>query len=48
VEGFSHLFNDLLKRLLHKDPVQRIHWEHLRKHPFWAKEINQRKIPRQP
>lgn len=48
VEGFSPLFNDLLKRLLEKDPVKRIYWEHLRKHPFWAKEINQRKIPRQP
>ena len=48
VEGFSPLFNDLLKRLLEKDAVKRIYWEHLRKHPFWAKEINQRKIPRQP
>lgn len=48
MEGFSSLFNDLLKRLLEKDPVKRIPWEHLRKHPFWAKEINQRKIPRQP
>jgi len=48
VEGASPLFNDLLKRLLEKDPVKRIYWEHLRKHPFWAKEINQRKLPRQP
>jgi serine/threonine protein kinase len=48
VEGFSTLFNDLIKRLLEKDPVKRIQWEHLRKHPFWLKEINQRKIPRQP
>lgn len=46
VEGFSPLFNDLIKRLLEKDPVKRIYWEHLRKHPFWNKEINQRKIPR--
>lgn len=28
--------------------MKRIYWDHLRKHPFWAKEINQRKIPRQP
>jgi serine/threonine protein kinase len=42
------IFNDLLSRLLEKDPVKRISWEHLRKHPFWAKEINVRKIPRQP
>lgn len=48
VEGFSVIFNDLLGRLLEKDPVKRISWEHLRKHPFWTKEINQRKLPRQP
>ena len=48
VSGFSVLFNDLLTRLLEKDPVKRISWEHLRKHPFWTKEINVRKLPRQP
>lgn len=48
VDGFSVLFNDLLERLLEKDPVKRISWEHLRKHPFWLKEINVRKLPRQP
>jgi serine/threonine protein kinase len=42
------MFNDLLLRLLEKDPIKRISWEHLRKHPFWTKEINQRKLPRQP
>jgi serine/threonine protein kinase len=42
VEGFSPVFNDLLGRLLEKDPVKRIYWEHLRKHPFWNKEISQR------
>ena len=42
------MFNDLLGRLLQKDPVKRISWEHLRKHPFWTKEVNQRKLPRQP
>jgi len=42
VEGYSAAFNDLLARLLEKDPVKRIYWEHLRKHPFWAKEISQR------
>lgn len=46
VEGFSPAFNDLLSRLLEKDPVKRIYWEHLRKHPFWAKEINQRQLPK--
>ena len=34
--------------MLEKDPVKRISWEHLRKHPFWLKEINVRKLPRQP
>lgn len=48
VEGFSPAFNDLLARLLEKDPVKRIYWEHLRKHPFWAKEVNQRVLPKQP
>ena len=48
VEGFGPLFNDLLKRLLEKDPLKRMYWEHIRKHPFWAKEINQRKMPAQP
>ena len=38
----------MLGRLLEKDPVQRIQWEHLRKHPFWTKEVNGRKLPRQP
>lgn len=42
------MFNDLLSRLLEKDPCKRISWEHLRKHPFWTKEINLRKLPRQP
>lgn len=37
----------MLSRLLEKDPVKRISWEHLRKHPFWLKEINARKLPRQ-
>jgi serine/threonine protein kinase len=48
VDGCSVMFNDLLSRLLEKDPVKRISWEHLRKHPFWTKEINLRKLPRQP
>ena len=48
VEGFSVMFSDLLNRLLEKDPCKRIPWEHLRKHPFWTKEINVRKLPRQP
>ena len=48
IAGASTLFSDLLSRLLEKDPVKRISWEHLRKHPFWTKEVNGRKLPRQP
>ena len=48
INGATALFSDLLSRLLEKDPVKRISWEHLRKHPFWTKEINVRKLPRQP
>ena len=48
IPNTSPLFADLLGRLLEKDPVKRISWEHLRKHPFWTKEINARKLPRQP
>ena len=48
VDNFSPIFHDLLGRCLQKDPVKRISWEHLRKHPFWTKEINGRKLPRQP
>ena len=48
ISGASPLFTDLLGRLLEKDPVKRISWEHLRKHPFWTKEVNGRKLPRQP
>jgi len=48
VETCGVLFQDLLSRCLEKDPVKRISWEHLRKHPFWPKEINNRKMPRQP
>ena len=48
ITGASPLFTDLLGRLLEKDPVKRISWEHLRKHPFWTKEVNGRKLPRQP
>ena len=30
VDGFSQEFNDLLKRLLEKDPVKRINWDELK------------------
>lgn len=36
VEGFTVEFNDLLMKLLHKDPIYRINWEELKKHPWWT------------
>jgi len=36
VEGFSNEFNDLLRRLLEKDPIKRINWEELKSHAFWS------------
>lgn len=48
VEGFSPTFHDLLSKLLEKDPLRRISWEQLRKHPFWEDEIPQRTLPKQP
>ena len=48
VEGFSASFHDLLSKLLEKDPLKRISWEQLRKHPFWEDEILQRTLPSQP
>lgn len=32
VDGFSLEFNDLLKRLLEKDPIKRINWDELKNH----------------
>jgi serine/threonine-protein kinase ULK4 len=29
-------FNDLLKRLLEKDPTKRMGWDDIKTHPFWA------------
>lgn len=48
VEGFSPEFQDLLEKLLEKDPLRRISWELLRKHPFWEEELPKRHLPRQP
>jgi serine/threonine-protein kinase ULK4 len=35
VECFTREFNDLLFKLLEKDPIKRINWEELKSHPFW-------------
>lgn len=36
VDGFSPHFNDLLRKLLEKDPIKRINWNELKDHPFWT------------
>ena len=36
VDGFSSDFNDLIRRLLEKDPIRRINWDELRTHTFWT------------
>ena len=33
--NFSEDFNDLIRRLLEKDPVRRMTWHELKAHPFW-------------
>mmetsp|Transcript_18618 Transcript_18618/g.23183 ORF Transcript_18618/g.23183 Transcript_18618/m.23183 type:complete len:122 (+) Transcript_18618:571-936(+) len=35
LSNFSDDFNDLIRRLLDKDPVRRITWHELKAHPFW-------------
>lgn len=32
----SSEFNDLLKRMLEKDPIKRINWDEIKVHPFWT------------
>jgi len=36
IDSFSSEFNDLIKRLLEKDPIKRINWEELKQHSFWT------------
>lgn len=35
-EGFSREYEDLLGKLLEKDPIKRINWEEIKAHPFFA------------
>lgn len=35
VTSMSDEFNDLLKKLLEKDPTVRINWREIKQHPFW-------------
>jgi serine/threonine-protein kinase ULK4 len=36
IPGFSSEFNDLVSKLLKKDPIERITWPELKRHPFWT------------
>jgi len=35
IPSFSSEFNDLLKRLLEKDPLRRVTWDELKAHAWW-------------
>lgn len=55
IEGFSNEFNDLIAKLLEKDPIKRMNWEELKRHPFWksdpdnfSKSFTKRFYPEQP
>lgn len=37
VRGFSDEFNDIIQLMLKKDPINRINWEEIKKHPWWSK-----------
>ena len=39
VEGASPDFNDLLARMLERDPVKRVGWEEVRAHSYWGQEL---------
>ena len=39
VAELSEDFNDLLQKLLHKDPLQRPCWQELKDHSWWSSEI---------
>ena len=41
-------FEDLVSRLLVKDPVERIQWDELRNHPFWRTKCKILPLPPQP
>lgn len=41
-------FEDLVSRLLVKDPVERIQWDELRNHPFWRTKCKVLPLPPQP
>ena len=43
VSGFSSEFNDLVQKMLQKDPVNRINWDEVKNHPWWTTPAAQTK-----
>jgi serine/threonine protein kinase len=41
IPKFSEEFNDLIQKMLQKDPVKRINWEEIKRHPWWQTPIQQ-------
>jgi serine/threonine protein kinase len=39
VPKFSDEFNDIIKKMLQKDPVNRINWDEIKRHPWWTTPI---------
>ena len=35
VDGYSVEFNDLIKKMLQKDPIYRVNWDEIKTHPWW-------------
>ena len=48
VVGVSPLLNDLLEKLLKKDPIERIGWSDLINHPYWNFKLTMLTLPAQP
>lgn len=39
VSHFSDNFNDFVQKMLQKDPIDRINWEEIKKHPWWSTPV---------
>ena len=45
--SLSEGFRDLLRRCLSKNPMERMGWEEILRHPFWKSSIKLDKVPKQ-
>ncbi|EKX45990.1 hypothetical protein GUITHDRAFT_70825 [Guillardia theta CCMP2712] len=48
LQNLSEDFNDLCGALLEKNVLDRISWEQVRTHPFWAQELPEANMPNEP